>query len=56
MLELPLLQLICGTCVPVAQLDRASACGAEGRRFESCRVHQIVYAQKASQLRSLFIC
>jgi len=27
--------------VPVAQLDRASACGAEGRRFESCRVHHI---------------
>ncbi len=27
-------------CAPVAQLDRASACGAEGRRFESCRVYQ----------------
>ena len=26
----------------VAQLDRASACGAEGRRFDSCRDHQIV--------------
>ena len=26
---------------PVAQLDRASACGAEGHRFESCRVYQI---------------
>jgi hypothetical protein len=25
---------------PVAQLDRASACGAEGRRFKSCRVYQ----------------
>ena len=25
--------------VPVAQLDRALACGAKGRRFESCRVH-----------------
>ena len=24
----------------VAQLDRALACGAKGRRFESCRVHQ----------------
>jgi hypothetical protein len=23
----------------VAQLDRASACGAEGRRFDSCRDH-----------------
>ena len=33
------------TCIdmlygPVAQLDRALACGAKGRRFESCRVHQ----------------
>ena len=25
---------------PVAQLDRASVCGTEGRRFDSCRVHQ----------------
>lgn len=25
------------SCAPVAQLDRASACGAEGRTFESCR-------------------
>ncbi len=24
---------------PVAQLDRASASGAEGRRFESCQAH-----------------
>ena len=24
---------------PVAQMDRASACGAEGRKFESCRAH-----------------
>ena len=28
------------TCVPVAQLDRALACGAKGRRFESCRAYQ----------------
>ena len=28
------------TCAPVAQLDRASASGAEGHRFESCRAHQ----------------
>ena len=28
------------TSVPVAQLDRAFACGAKGRRFESCRVYQ----------------
>ncbi len=27
--------------VPVAQLDRAFACGAKGRRFESCRAYQI---------------
>ena len=25
---------------PVAQLDRALACGARGRKFESCRVYQ----------------
>ena len=25
---------------PVAQLDRALACGAKGRRFESCQVYQ----------------
>ena len=29
------------TYVPVAQLDRAFACGAKGRRFESCRAYQI---------------
>jgi hypothetical protein len=40
MLELPLLHVLVACHVPVAQLDRASACGAEGRRFESCRVHQ----------------
>ncbi len=28
------------SCGRVAQLDRASACGAEGRRFDSCRDHQ----------------
>ena len=28
---------IISTCAPVAQLDRASASGAEGHRFESCR-------------------
>ena len=27
------------TFAPVAQLDRALACGAKGRRFESCRVY-----------------
>ncbi len=25
---------------PVAQLDRASASGAEGHRFKSCQAHQ----------------
>lgn len=29
------------THVPVAQLDRALACGAKGRRFESYRVYQV---------------
>ena len=29
------------TVAPVAQLDRASASGAEGCRFEPCRAHQI---------------
>ncbi len=31
------------TYVPVAQLDRALACGARGRKFESCRVHHRNY-------------
>ena len=26
---------------PVVQLDRTSACGAGGHRFESCRVYQM---------------
>ena len=30
-----------GKLAPVAQLDRASACGAGSRRFESCRAHHI---------------
>ena len=39
---------------PVAQLDRASACGAGGRRFEPCRAHQFLsFARKQSaSLRS----
>ena len=33
--------LLCtGSSAPVAQLDRASDFGSEGRRFEPCRVHQ----------------
>ena len=30
------------TYAPVAQLDRASACGAEGHTFESCRVYHVL--------------
>jgi hypothetical protein len=29
------------SCVPVAQLDRASASGAEGYRFEPCRGYSL---------------
>ncbi len=36
--------------MPVAQLDRASACGAEGHTFESCRAYQI----KKKVQRTLF--
>ena len=32
--------------VPVAQLDRASACGAESRRFKSCRAYHSVKPRK----------
>ena len=50
---------------PVAQLDRALACGAKGRRFESCRVYQkespsvggtffLVYARQGWVLRQGF--
>ena len=31
---------IISTYAPVAQLDRALACGAKGRRFKSCRAYQ----------------
>ena len=30
------------TYAPVAQLDRALACGAKGRTFKSCRVYHIL--------------
>ena len=33
---------VLSTYVPVAQLDRASACGAEGRTFESYRAYHIL--------------
>lgn len=36
---------------PVAQMDRASACGAEGHRFESCRVY---HRKKTSENWSFF--
>src|SRR4051812_23969541 len=42
------------TYAPVAQLDRASASGAEGYRFESCRVHHpfsITKTEKAARRR-----
>ena len=35
---------------PVAQLDRAFACGAKGRRFESCRVYQSLKLELLSLL------
>lgn len=31
---------------PVAQLDRALACGAKGRTFESCRVYHISFMER----------
>jgi hypothetical protein len=31
--------------VPVAQLDRALASGAKGRRFESCRAHHLIQSR-----------
>ena len=34
--------MLIGCTVPVAQLDRASASGAEGRGFESRRVRQLI--------------
>lgn len=50
-------QLACGlaiipTCVPLAQLDRASASGAEGRGFESHRGHHFSTTQ--STKRAIF--
>lgn len=40
--------------MPVAQLDRAFACGAKGRRFESCRAYHIPRNQKRPP--GLFLC
>lgn len=39
---------------PVAQLDRASACGAEGQRFKSSRVHHATSAEEARLEGRLF--
>ena len=35
---------------PVAQLDRASASGAEGHRFESCRAYHLPTASGKSEI------
>jgi hypothetical protein len=40
---------------PVAQLDRASVCGTEGRRFKSCRVYQNYFNRETPKGASLFI-
>ena len=37
---------------PVAQLDRASASGAEGHRFKSCQAHQTELARTAGSAES----
>ena len=37
---------------PVAQLDRASASGAEGHRFKSCQAHQTELARTAGSVES----
>jgi hypothetical protein len=41
---------------PVAQLDRALACGAKGRRFESCRVYQIKDLSLVAGIFYFFAC
>src|ERR687888_415124 len=38
---------------PVAQLDRASASGAEGYRFESCRAHHLRPCRRARHFREV---
>ena len=44
------------SCAPVAQLDRASASGAEGHRFESCRAHHKSPCELARSSRSGHFC
>ena len=39
---------------PVAQLDRALACGAKGRTFESCRVYQLALSKQLFVMEELF--
>src|SRR4029078_12808745 len=38
---------------PVAQLDRASASGAEGHRFKSCQAHQHKEDSKTDNLSTI---
>ena len=38
---------------PVAQLDRASASGAEGHRFKSCQAHQHREDSKTANLSNI---
>ena len=40
---------------PVAQLDRASASGAEGHRFKSCQAHQTELARAADSVEFFWI-
>jgi hypothetical protein len=47
MINLPLLFF---SYAPVAQLDRALACGAKGRRFKSCQVHHKYFISVISLL------
>ena len=47
-------EVITTTYVPVAQMDRASACGAEGRTFESYRAYHNLNFEK-HLLRVFFV-
>src|SRR5437870_2883949 len=44
-----------GYCAPVAQLDRALASGARGRKFESCRAYPFYLTSDLTCLRSSHI-
>ena len=58
--KMPFLAFYFSTFAPVAQLDRALACGAKGRTFESYRVYHILQLQRLlcckSILRDVFCC